>query len=107
MITEQNTHMIELMKLGDIIETPKGVVFAGANANFENIPYSTIKKILNNISNINYVDRQGIPRSNKVLDVELHPSIGNNFNIFLLIDGYDTKNSPEKSEIIYCPEKKI
>jgi hypothetical protein len=94
--------MLELMKLGDIIQTPKGIVFAGINEKFESVSYSVIRKILDNVLDINYISCQGTQRSDRVSDIDLHPSIGNNFNIFLLMNEYDIKNSPKKGESIYC-----
>jgi hypothetical protein len=96
--------MLELMKLGDIVQTQKGVVFAGVNEKFEGVSYSVIRKILDNVININYISCQGTQMSDRVLNIDLHPSIGNNFNIFLLLGEYDIKNSPKKGESIYCQD---
>lgn len=96
--------MLELMKIGDIIENSTGIIFAGTNEKFENVSYSIVKRILTNISTIDYIDKHQVPRSTQVIALELHPSIGNNFNIFLLVKESDIEKSPKDGEIIYCAE---
>lgn len=96
--------MLELMEIGDVIETPKGIVLAGANPKFENVPLPIVMKILKNINIIHYFDRSQTSRESQVLDIQVHSSIGNNFNIFLLLSESDIEKMPENGVVIFCDE---
>jgi hypothetical protein len=96
--------MLELMRIGDVIKSQNGIVFGGTNEKFENISYLKIKKILQIVSKVDYIDKHQIQRSVKIVSSELHSSIGNNFNIFLLIDEFDPEKIPDVGEVIYCGE---
>ncbi len=96
--------MLELIVIGDVFESPKGIVLAGTNNNLNNITVDIIAKILLNIDSVFYVDRNRISRHYQVLETQFNFSVRNNFNFFFMIDESSVKNTPEENEVIYCQE---
>jgi hypothetical protein len=88
--------MLELMNLGDVIESPEGLVIGGVNQRFENVSISVVMNILQGIDKIYFLSQEQKLEVASVLNKKVSFSIGNNFNIFLLLG--------ENGAIIYCDQ---
>jgi hypothetical protein len=96
--------MLELMNLGDVIESPEGLVIGGVNQRFENVSISVVMNILQGIDKIYFLSQEQKLEVASVLNKKVSFSIGNNFNIFLLLGECAAEKMPENGAIIYCDQ---
>jgi hypothetical protein len=93
--------MLELMSVGDILESPRGIVIAGVNPQFENVSISVVVEILKKIDEIYFFNQDQVVKRISVLDRRTTYSIGNNFNIFLLLSENQLQKVPKSGTTIY------
>jgi hypothetical protein len=76
--------MFELMKIGNIFETPRGLVIGGTNAELDCVTAPVLRNILEKLKTVHLQNSLDIDQVD-VLGVEISNSIGNNLNIHLLV----------------------
>lgn len=93
--------MTELFKIADCLESPKGIVIAGANQKLDMMAHDELQNLLDRICSVSVVGRDGRLNDLKVHGFSVTTSVGNKRNVFLLLGGDVSQESIPRDGVVF------
>ena len=78
--------MAILMKVADLFTTPQGLVINGTNQEFSNIQEPELRNLLRSLTSFWFTDPAGISHQLNLIDTKITTSIGDIYNLHLLVE---------------------
>lgn len=97
--------MTELFAVADRLESPKGIVIAGADEKLDAMAHDELHKLLSRIQSVSFVGPHGRLINLEVCDFAVTASVGNRRNIFLLLSPETPTDAIPGNGVIIYSEK--
>jgi hypothetical protein len=97
--------MAQLFKIADCIESPKGIVIAGADQHLDSMSHDELQRLLKGIHSVSIVGQDRRLDDVVVQGISVTSSVGNGRNVFLLLSPEVSRDSIPSDGIVLYPER--